>query len=329
VKKAAKIVGVVALIYVIASVAVGIFLAEVSLKHTRQPLAARYKAVAYQRVELHHGQLSEVEMQADDGALLRGWYVTPEHPNGNAVVLLHGVTDTRLGVAGFGELFLEHGYSILLPDSRNHGESGGNIATYGVLEAADIAEWTRFLKQKNDGCIYGFGESMGAALVLQSLREHPRFCAVIAESPFSDFRHAAYDRLSDRSGVPHWLTQLTAALPVEVGVLYADLRYHVDLSTASPQEAVTGSSVPMLLIHGLADRNLLPENSLRIWHAREQNTSTWFVPNAAHCGAWATAGEEFNRRVLEYFAAHGHDQTVPSHSSSLRLIAGRLQTAPA
>jgi uncharacterized protein len=207
-------------------------------------------------------------------------------------------------VAGFGELFLEHGYSILLPDSRNHGESGGNIATYGVLEAADIAEWTRWLKQRNSSCVYGFGESMGAALVLQSLREDAGFCAVIAESPFSDFRNAAYDRISDRSNVPRWLTQFSGALPVEIGMVYARLKYGVDLSKASPEDAIARSTTPVLLIHGFDDRNLLPANSVRILQARRANTSTWFVPKAAHCGAWATTGEEFNRKVVGYFAEH-------------------------
>jgi uncharacterized protein len=314
-----KAVAALAALYVLAALVLGVFLAEVSLKHTRQPLASRYKNVALERVNLHHAQLRDVEMQASDGALLRAWYVTPQVPNGQAVILLHGVTDTRLGVAGFGELFLEHGYSILLPDSRNHGESGGNIATYGVLEAADIAEWSRFLKQKNNACVYGFGESMGAGLVLQSLREDPGFCAVIAESPFSDFRNAAYDRISDRSNVPRWLTYLSAALPVEIGIIYARWKYGVDLTKASPKDAIARSTTPVLLIHGLEDRNLLPANSERILQARREHTSAWFVPNAAHCGAWATTGEEFNRRVLTYMAAnqsHRDPSAVLAHEAN-------------
>jgi uncharacterized protein len=52
-----------------------------------------------------------------------------EHENGKAVILLHGISANRMGVAGYGEMFLQKGYRILLPDSRAHGESEGNPAT--------------------------------------------------------------------------------------------------------------------------------------------------------------------------------------------------------
>jgi uncharacterized protein len=291
-------------LYLMAAVIVGIFLAEAAMHGTRVPIAHHYDSVIRERVALHHAKMSDVAITVADRAQLRAWYIEPEHPNGRAVALFHGVTDTRRGVAGFGELFLADGYSILLPDARAHGESGGAIATYGVLEAKDIALWADWLKQRNTGCIYGFGESMGAGLVLQSLREHAAFCAVIAESPFSDFRHAAYDRIAGRSGVPRPLTRVLAALPVEIGFLYARVRYGIDLSLASPKDAVAHSTTPVLLIHGLADRNLLPDNTERIQHARESDLDIWFVPGAAHCGAWSTVGDVFNRRVLGYFHDH-------------------------
>jgi dipeptidyl aminopeptidase/acylaminoacyl peptidase len=291
-------------LYLVAAVVVGIFLAEAAMHGTRAPIAHQYDAVIRERVALQHAKMSDVAIATSDNVQLRAWYIEPEHPNGRAVALFHGVTDTRRGVAGFGELFLANGYSILLPDARGHGESGGAIATYGVLEAKDIALWADWLKQKNEGCIYGFGESMGAGLVLQSLREHAAFCAVIAESPFSDFRHAAYDRIAGRSGVPRPLTRILAALPVEIGFLYARARYGIDFSLAPPQEAVAHSSTPVLLIHGLADQNLLPDNTERIQHGRANDTDTWFVPGAAHCGAWSTVGDVFNRRVLSFFQSH-------------------------
>ena len=291
-------------LYLLAAVIVGIFLTEAAMRGTRAPIAHQYDSVIRERVALHHAKMSDVTITAADGAQLRAWYIEPEHPNGRAVALFHGVTDTRRGVAGFGELFLADGYSILLPDARDHGDSGVAIATYGVLEAKDIALWADWLKQRSPGCIYGFGESMGAGLVLQSLREHAAFCAVIAESPFSDFRHAAYDRIAGRSGVPPTLTRVLAALPVEIGFIYARLRYGIDFSLASPKDAVAHSTAPVLLIHGLADRNLLPDNSERIQHARATNLDTWFVPGATHCGAWSTVGEVFNRRVLTFFQQH-------------------------
>jgi len=67
-----------------------------------------------------------------------------------------------------GRLFLRQGYRILLPDSRAHGESGGSVATYGLREGDDIHRWVDWLYGKGATCVDGFGESMGADLVLES-----------------------------------------------------------------------------------------------------------------------------------------------------------------
>lgn len=293
--------GILLALCLLAAVAAGVVLTEVAMRSTRTHMAAAHRTVIFERVRLHQATLTDVSIVADDGTVLRGWHVEPRQPNGETVALFHGVADTRAGVAGYGELFLEHGYGILLPDSRAHGESGGSIATYGVREADDIAQWARWLRNRHAGCVYGFGESMGAGLVLQSLRANAPFCAVVAESGFSDFRHAAYDRIASRTGVPPTLTRVLAALPVEIGFLYARLRYGVDFNQASAVKAVQTSTVPVLLIHGTADQNLLPENSFRIQAARSSGVDLWSVPNAAHCGAWAATGEVFHNRILSFF----------------------------
>ena len=72
------------------------------------------------------------------------------------------------GAPGYAELFMVHGFSILMPDARAHGASGGQLATYGLLESDDIRRWFDWLQQnQHPGCIFGFAESMGAAQILQ------------------------------------------------------------------------------------------------------------------------------------------------------------------
>jgi len=52
--------------------------------------------------------------------------------------------------------------------------------------------------EKNTGSkqIYGFGASLGAAILLQSLETETRFQSVIAESPFYDFVTVADERIA-------------------------------------------------------------------------------------------------------------------------------------
>src|SRR5208282_6842853 len=41
------------------------------------------------------------EVKAPDGVLLRGWKIRPRNPNGDWVVLFHGVGDNRLGTLNY------------------------------------------------------------------------------------------------------------------------------------------------------------------------------------------------------------------------------------
>ena len=141
--------------------------------------------------------------------MLRGWLLRPPNANGDASLLLHGLGDNRLGMSGYAQMLLARGYAVLLPDARGHGESGGNLATYGLLERHDIQQWVDYLQNAvHPHCVYGLGESMGAAQLLQSLEVEKRFCAVVAESSFSTFREIAYDRMGQPFGLGPWVGRI-------------------------------------------------------------------------------------------------------------------------
>jgi uncharacterized protein len=310
-RRLAKVFALISILYVCLSLCAGIFLAEMAMRHTRQPLPPRYVPEVKQRVAAHRAVLGDVAIAAADGVVLKAWYIVPAKPNGSTVILFHGVTDTRVGVAGFGELFLASGYTILLPDARNHGESGGDLATYGVREAADAHAWVDWINERTPtGCVYGFGESMGASILLQSLRYENRFCAVIAESPFADFREAAYDRAGGKLHTGPWLGKTLLRPAIEIGILYARWHYGVDFNQASPRAAVANSAVPVLLIHGQGDVNIYPRNSEAIFAARNGGLELWRVPAAAHCGAWAADPKVFEQRVLGWFADHTANRSL-------------------
>ncbi len=153
--------------YLVLSILAGVVIADLGLKLRRLPLRHQQAMAAAVRSDFH-AELQDVSITAADGVVLKGWFVQPRDYNGNAVILLHGITDNREGVAGYGELLLEHGYAVLLPDARRHGESGGELATYGVKESDDIHRWVSWIYAHDPPqCIYGFGESYGAALMLQ------------------------------------------------------------------------------------------------------------------------------------------------------------------
>lgn len=295
--------------YVLFSIAGGITLAELQLHPWRRPLL-HSQAIAEIARERFGAELDNVQITAADGVTLNAWYLRPQHANRRDVVLLHGVQDNREGVAGFAPMLLDRGYGVLLPDSRAHGESGGTLATYGLREADDIHHWVDWLyERKQSKCVYGFGESMGAALVLDSLSVEGRFCAVVAESPFSSFRSVAYERAALYLGAPSWIGRTVLRLPVEVGMVYANIRYGLDFDRDSPADAVGHSSTPILLIHGAKDINILPHHSELIAARYPSRVLLWEVPGAAHCGASTIAPQIFWSKVLTWFDAHSQKPT--------------------
>ena len=268
----------------------GIVLCEVALHPARRPVPSNPLA-------------RTVQVTARDGAILRGWMFTPERPNGNAVLVLHGIADSRASQSGLASMFLDHGYTVVTPDSRAHGESGGDLATYGLLEADDVHRWVSWLIEDQDPRhIFGMGESLGGAVLIESLAVEPRFSAIVADSSFASLKRIALDRVAQRLPLPMNIGKILAAPPVWAAFLYARLRYGLDFRAASPEAALKRSMTPVLLIHGLNDRLTLPEHSKILAASNRQWTELWLVPGATHTGAFGAARREFEKRVIGFFA---------------------------
>jgi uncharacterized protein len=241
-----------------------------------------------------------VDIRGGDGVRLRGWFFEPLAPNGGAVIALHGIAASREQTTALARLFLSSGYSVLTPDLRGHGESGG-MASYGVSETDDVHRWANWLlRSPGISRLYGIGGSLGGSVILQSLDAEPRFRAVIAESAYSDFPSVARERVARLlpSGA-RWLAEPV----VWSGLAWTRWRYGVDLRRTSSTDAVRRIRVPVLLIHGLADNRTSPENSRRI-AAANRSVELWLVPGVGHTRVWATSPREFEFRVSGWFSAH-------------------------
>jgi uncharacterized protein len=300
--------------YLVLSFTAGVFVAEGTLHPGRRSLTAKDETLAQGIAGNHDSELSDVTIPARDGVTLSAWSIRPRMGNGKAVILLHGLSDNRLGMIGYAELFMGHGFSILMPDARAHGASGGQLATYGLLESDDIRRWFDWLQQnQHPGCIFGFAESMGAAQILQSLQSEPHFCAVAAESPFSTFREIAYDRVGQFFHTGPWLGRTLLRPVVEVAFGYARWKYKMNFEQVSPERIVATTKVPVLLIHGQNDSNIPIRHSRRI-AADNPALVLWEVPDTDHCGAISTSPQEFEHRLLGWFDSHssGRDSLAAS-----------------
>jgi dipeptidyl aminopeptidase/acylaminoacyl peptidase len=298
-----RVVASIFVLYIVSSVVAGIYLAEASVHLRRKAVTERSHYVEMTETYSRFG-VEDAAIHAADGTVLKGWYVRPDDWNHESVVLLHGVADNREGVAGYSVMFLKAGYAVLLPDSRAHGESGGAIATYGVLERSDVSRWAESLRNRANGCVYLFGESMGAAIALQAMTVTHGLCAVVVESPFSTFREIAYDRIAQTTGTGSAFSRTVARPMLEAALLYVRLRYNVTLADAQPAAAVAASPVPALLIAGMADHNITARHAVAIMRTAPAEDALWEVARADHGGAVRAAGPMFDSRVLGWFRSH-------------------------
>jgi alpha-beta hydrolase superfamily lysophospholipase len=267
----------------------GLVLCEGALRPPRRPVPTNTEA-------------RTVQIVARDGVPLRAWVFTPETGNGAAVLVLHGIADSRASQLGLARMLESRGYVVLAPDSRAHGESGGDIATYGLLESDDVHRWVSWLvDDRHPRAIYGLGESLGGAVLIQSLAVEPRFSGIVAECSFSSFERIARDRVAEMLPLPRPLGRVLAAPLVWAAFVYARLRYGLDFRAASPQVALARSRTPVLLIHGLNDTKTPPEHSKVLAASNPQSAKLWLVPGAGHTGASAASPKEFEKRVLNFY----------------------------
>jgi uncharacterized protein len=243
----------------------------------------------------------DFDVRAPDGVKLRGWIIRPATPSGDWVLLFHGVSDNRTGDLGYAEFLLRHAYSVVMMDSRAHGESGGSMATYGWLERYDtVAVTNALLSSERVRHLYALGVSLGASIALQSAAVEPRIEAVVAEDPFSDLQEVSYDYAGLH--ISPWLgkTIFRPAVIFAMRVVQREGRFSP--SDVSPEKSVAARPFPVLLICGTLDRTIPCRHAERIYSAARGPKQLWIVPGAQHASALGHSPAEYQRRVLACFS---------------------------
>ncbi|HXX43860.1 MAG TPA: alpha/beta hydrolase [Candidatus Acidoferrales bacterium] len=240
-------------------------------------------------------------VRAPDGAELRGWKVRPPAPTGDWVLLFHGISDNRTGVLGHAQFLLRRGYSVVMMDSRAHGKSGGDMVTYGWKERYDtVAIVNALYSAENVRHLDALGVSMGGAIALQSAAVEPRIESVVAEDPFANLRKVSYDYAGLHVSP---LLGMTLFRPAAITALAAlEKAGGFDPNEVSPEKAVAARPFPLLLICGTRDRTIPCRHAEQIYRAAAGPKDLWIVDGAEHASALGHAPEEYENRVIQFFA---------------------------
>jgi uncharacterized protein len=286
------------------------------------PLAAAVIGAQLGRIILHpanlnadrHEQTAEMlsrtgatkkdfEIKATDGAALKGWEVKPKNPNGDWVLLCHCTSDNRTGNLGHAEFLLTSRYSVVMMDSRAHGQSGGDVATYGWKEREDTRAIVDALYAgESVRHLYALGVSMGAAIALQSAAVEPRIEAVVAEDPFANLREVTYDYAGLEVSP---LLGKTLFRPASMAAMHEVKKMGgFDPDEVSPEKAVASRAFPVLLICGTADHRIPCRHTEAIYKAATGPKELWIVQGAEHASALGHAPQEYEKRVIQFFGKY-------------------------
>jgi uncharacterized protein len=134
----------------------------------------------------------EVVLETSDGLKLAGWFVPAAAPSrGITVLVANGNAGNRAGRAPLARALAERGLAVLLFDYRGYGGNPGSPSEHGL--ARDVRAAHRFLVHDagvpGDRLLY-YGESLGAAVVVELATEHPP-AGLVLRSPFVDLAAVA------------------------------------------------------------------------------------------------------------------------------------------
>ena len=229
--------------------------------------------------ELENRTYESVRITSRDGLSLFGRLYL--EPKSNVVeIIFHGWRGSALrDGCGGSHLARKAGHSILLVDQRAHGESDGNVITFGIKEKYDCLDWTNYITSRfgADVKILLVGLSMGAATVLM---------ASSLDLPETVKGIAADCGYSSPEAIIRKVCRCDMGIPDRIGYPFVRLAARLfggfSMNDGGAVEAVRRARVPILLIHGTEDDFVPVEMCREIYDACTSEKFLLEVPRAGH-----------------------------------------------
>lgn len=240
-----------------------------------------------------------VTIESFDGLKLFGRYY---HLKDGAPleILMHGYrSHAYRDCSGGHALARKMGFNTLVIDQRAHGESEGRTITFGVKERLDCLSWVRYCNARfgKDTPMILSGLSMGAATVLMAsgLDLPDNVACIMADSPYSA-PSAIIEKVCADRRYPVALCRPFLHLGAR---LYGGFR----LNACTAKDSVTRAKVPILLIHGEADRLVPCSMSSEIAGMCASQVTVETFPDAGHGLCYITDPIRYEHVVYHFLSA--------------------------
>lgn len=244
----------------------------------------------------------DVHMTSFDGLSLHATYFpaieTKSDTVKKAVICFHGYTGEGLSNhMAIADYFLKHGYAMLLPDARAHGESEGEYIGFGCLDRQDAMNWIEWLIEEcgEDIEIMLHGTSMGGATVLMTsgLQLPHNVKGIVSDCGFTSPKEVFTHVLNNMYHLP--------AFPAIQGADLLNKKlagYGMDECNAKHE--VKKAKVPILFIHGSADTFVPCSMCHEIYDNCSSPKRKLIVEGAAHAESYYKDMESYEKALDEF-----------------------------
>jgi fermentation-respiration switch protein FrsA (DUF1100 family) len=210
-------------------------------------------------------------------------------------VLCHGYTYGKLGAIVYAQILMELGFTAIIYDHRNHGESGKKYTTMGYYEKYDletVIDWC-YVNFGRDIRIVTHGESMGAATVLDYLNLENNIALTIADCGYSDLRTLLRHQMKTVFHIPH-------VIFMPLAILFLKLRAGFYIKDVSPIAGVKKSKTPILFIHGDKDTYVPYQMSIKMFEECRAPKKLYLAKGAVHATSVVVDYEQYKCVVRDF-----------------------------
>lgn len=217
----------------------------------------------------------------------------------DVVIFSHGVSWTWHGMIKYMPMFMQRDWTIVAYDHYAHGRTNGDkTISYGFYEKHDLAAIVRWVQANCTEAkrLWLFGESMGAAIVLQALPlVEDAVHAVIVDSPFTRLTTLGRYHLKRRR-IPTPAHGLALACADWLARTQASFSF----AQVNPINELAKVNLPVFLAHGLADETVPPAMAREYANRFASRLQLHLQARASHAQSIITNSNEYNRLVAKF-----------------------------
>ncbi len=234
------------------------------------------------------------------GILLNGWFIPVKNRKTSSatILLVHGWSHNGAQMLPVARHLHEAGFGVFLFHTRGHGTSADDGPITIRKFAEDIIDAINHLQRRADVDVKRIGvlgHSMGGSSAILASSMDARIRALISSSAFADPYALTRDYMKSLH-IPRWLFLKPVCYFIE-GWLGTSIK------KVTPKNCVSQIKVPLLLIHGEADRFLSPSNIEVLFSSSNQKfTSSWLAPNRRHSDV--ILNPNYGEQVIRFFAKY-------------------------